>query len=192
MATTYKTPGVYVEEIPKFPPSVAPVDTAIPAFIGYTEKAIDEVADDLHLKPKRIESLVEFEQYFGGPQLETEIAVTIEETTTAAPASRSASRRPPRSPRRTARSTSSTTRCSCSTPTAAKPATSSRSARTRRRGRRPRSSAELQAGLEPLAKVDEPTLIVVPEAQALAPIADFGTLHEQLPRPVRGAARTAS
>ena len=75
MATTYKTPGVYVEEIPKFPPSVAPVDTAIPAFIGYTEKAIDEVADDLLLKPKRIESLVEFEQYFGRPQLETEIAV---------------------------------------------------------------------------------------------------------------------
>ena len=44
MATTYKTPGVYIEEIPKFPPSVAPVATAIPAFIGYTEKAIDEVA----------------------------------------------------------------------------------------------------------------------------------------------------
>ena len=43
MATTYKTPGVYVEEIPKFPPSVAPVDTAIPAFIGYTEKAQDKV-----------------------------------------------------------------------------------------------------------------------------------------------------
>ena len=67
MATTYKTPGVYVEEIPKFPPSVAPVATAIPAFIGYTEKAIDQVADDLKLKPKRIESLVEFEQYFGVP-----------------------------------------------------------------------------------------------------------------------------
>ena len=38
MATTYKTPGVYVEEIVKFPPSVAQVETAIPAFIGYTEK----------------------------------------------------------------------------------------------------------------------------------------------------------
>ena len=83
MAATYKTPGVYVEEIPKFPPSIAPVDTAIPAFIGYTEKAIDEVADDLLLKPKRIESLVEFEQYFGLPQLETKIGVTI--TTTGTP-----------------------------------------------------------------------------------------------------------
>ena len=34
----YKTPGVYVEEISKLPASVAPVATAIPAFIGYTEK----------------------------------------------------------------------------------------------------------------------------------------------------------
>ncbi len=34
----YKTPGVYVEETAKFPPSVAQVETAIPAFIGYTEK----------------------------------------------------------------------------------------------------------------------------------------------------------
>ena len=31
MATAYKSPGVYIEEIPKFPPSVAPVETAIPA-----------------------------------------------------------------------------------------------------------------------------------------------------------------
>ena len=39
MAGPYKTPGVYIEEISKFPPSVAQVETAIPAFIGYTEKA---------------------------------------------------------------------------------------------------------------------------------------------------------
>ena len=36
--TSYKTPNVYVEEISTFPPSVAEVSTAIPAFIGYTEK----------------------------------------------------------------------------------------------------------------------------------------------------------
>ena len=36
----YSTPGVYIEEIVKFPPSVAQVETAIPAFIGNTEKAI--------------------------------------------------------------------------------------------------------------------------------------------------------
>ena len=35
----YKTPGVYVEEISTLPPSVGQVPTAVPAFIGYTEKA---------------------------------------------------------------------------------------------------------------------------------------------------------
>lgn len=33
----YKTPGVYVEEISKFPASVVGVATAIPVFVGYTE-----------------------------------------------------------------------------------------------------------------------------------------------------------
>lgn len=66
MATVYKTPGVYVEEIPKLPPSVAQVETAIPAFIGYTAKAQELAPDDLHNKPKRITSLVEFELYYGG------------------------------------------------------------------------------------------------------------------------------
>src|SRR5215470_8774232 len=81
MPTAYKTPGVYIEEIPKFPPSVAPVETAIPAFIGYTEKAQDQVADDLNLKPTRISSLVEYETYFGLPQPEEKITVAVTATT---------------------------------------------------------------------------------------------------------------
>jgi phage tail sheath protein FI len=36
---------------------------------------------------------------------------------------------------------------------------------------------DLSKGLEPLSKVDEPTLIVIPEAQALPQAADFGTLQ---------------
>ncbi|MBD2766346.1 phage tail sheath family protein [Hymenobacter sp. BT664] len=64
MATSYKTPGVYVEEIPKFPPSVAPVETAIPAFVGYTQRAA-EGKTDLTLKPVRITSLLEYEVLFG-------------------------------------------------------------------------------------------------------------------------------
>ncbi|HEY6976430.1 MAG TPA: phage tail protein, partial [Chitinophagaceae bacterium] len=68
MATVYKTPGVYVEEIPKLPPSVAQVETAIPAFIGYTEKAMSLAPDDLLKNPTRIGSLVDYELYFGnGP-----------------------------------------------------------------------------------------------------------------------------
>ena len=79
MATAYKTPGVYVEEISKFPPSIAAVETAIPAFIGYTEKAEDEKGSSLTNKPKRITSLLEYETYFGGAQPETGITVTLKE-----------------------------------------------------------------------------------------------------------------
>ncbi len=68
MATSYKTPGVYVEEIVKFPPSVAEVETAIPAFIGFTEMAKKILDGDLNEIPTRITSLLEYEQYFGiGP-----------------------------------------------------------------------------------------------------------------------------
>jgi phage tail sheath protein FI len=67
---TYKTPDVYIEEIPVFPPSVAEVGTAIPAFIGYTEKAKKTSDNDLRLKPIKIYSFAEFEQYFGAPVLQ--------------------------------------------------------------------------------------------------------------------------
>src|SRR5947209_5525947 len=81
MATAYKTPGVYIEEIPRFPPSVAPVETAIPGFIGYTQMAQNVVAGDLHLKPTRISSMVEYERYFGLAQKEQSIAVAATVTT---------------------------------------------------------------------------------------------------------------
>lgn len=54
----YRTPGVYIEEIPAFPPSVAQGPTAIPAFLGYTEKGKGISA---------ISSLPEFDRIFGGP-----------------------------------------------------------------------------------------------------------------------------
>ncbi len=62
----YKTPGVYVEEISKLPASVAPVATAIPAFIGYTEKRErnGEIIDSA--TPVRITSLLEYQEIFGG------------------------------------------------------------------------------------------------------------------------------
>jgi hypothetical protein len=66
--TTYKTPDVYVEEISIFPPSVAEVETAIPAFIGYTEKALDDAGKTLNMKPTRIGSMIEYRNLFGeGP-----------------------------------------------------------------------------------------------------------------------------
>ncbi len=60
--SNYKTPGVYIEEISFFPPSVAQVETAIPAFIGYTEKGPED--------PTRISSMIDFKTYFGGPKNE--------------------------------------------------------------------------------------------------------------------------
>jgi phage tail sheath protein FI len=60
MAITYTTPGVYVEEISTLPRSVAEVSTAIPAFLGYSTKG-DKFT------PTRIETMMEYEQTFGGP-----------------------------------------------------------------------------------------------------------------------------
>ncbi|MFC3362471.1 hypothetical protein ACFOG5_04690 [Pedobacter fastidiosus] len=54
----YKTPGVYINEINNFPPSIATVETAIPAFIGYTEKSLDGL-----LKSKRINSLLSLNNF---------------------------------------------------------------------------------------------------------------------------------
>ncbi len=73
----YKTPGVYIEEIPKLPPSIAQVETAIPAFIGYTEKAADERGNSLLNEPKRITSLLEYERFFGAPDIEVGLTVDI-------------------------------------------------------------------------------------------------------------------
>ncbi|NGZ08793.1 MAG: phage tail sheath family protein [Nitrospira sp. LK70] len=170
-----KTPGVYIEEIPKFPPSVAPVETAIPAFIGYTQKADDQVANDLKLKPTRISSMVEYEKYFGLPQPEEDINVTILETQVGG----------------------------VTTDTKAI-ASVTESARSKHvmyyavqmfyaNGGGPcyivsvdlykgtfggaLVETELEAGLKVLEKVDEPTLIIFPEAQSLS-IGDFKTLHD--------------
>ena len=68
---TYKTPDVYVEEISLFPPSVAEVETAIPAFIGYTQKALKNGVEDLTLVPTKITSMAEYEESFGyGPPVD--------------------------------------------------------------------------------------------------------------------------
>ena len=59
--TTYSTPGVWVEEIPTLAPSVAQVATAVPAFIGYTEKGFKEGGT-----VARIDTLTDYVNTFGG------------------------------------------------------------------------------------------------------------------------------
>lgn len=65
MAFSYKTPGVYLEEIVKLPPTVASVETAIPCFLGVTQKATESLDDDLIGVSKKINSLADFEFFFG-------------------------------------------------------------------------------------------------------------------------------
>lgn len=76
MAKTYKTPGVYIEEISLLPPSIAEVATAIPAFIGYTEFA-ERDNESLTNLPTRITSLLEYEQYFGRADKEENIEIDV-------------------------------------------------------------------------------------------------------------------
>lgn len=71
-----KTPGVYIVEKSAFPNSVVEAATAIPAFIGITEKA-QNGPDSLAGKPWKITSMTEYQQYFGGaPAPEFELSVT--------------------------------------------------------------------------------------------------------------------
>lgn len=76
MALTYKHPGVYVDEISTIPPSIAQVETAIPAFVGYTEKRVKNGQEFDALIPQRITSLLEFEEMFDKAYPET-LEVTI-------------------------------------------------------------------------------------------------------------------
>jgi uncharacterized protein len=77
-----KTPGVYINEIATLPASIVAVDTAIPAFIGYTQHVMvnntNMLATATTPQYARISSMKEYEDIFGGPKLsEVEMAVSI-------------------------------------------------------------------------------------------------------------------
>lgn len=77
MITKLATPGVYVDEVPSFPPSIAEVESAIPAFVGYTKLS---PADMLNI-PKKITSWQDFETVFGGGPDEDETKAVVTKTT---------------------------------------------------------------------------------------------------------------
>jgi len=77
----FKTPGVFIEEISTFPPSVVPVETAIPAFVGYTEKAQNEDGQSLSFVPTRVRSLLEFREKFGDDFVPSSYDVEIADAT---------------------------------------------------------------------------------------------------------------
>ena len=83
----FSSPGVFIQEIPKLPASVAEVATAIPAFIGYTEN-IGGTARTLELVPTRITSMLEYEAIFGGASKDKFNVLITDETANNAVTSR--------------------------------------------------------------------------------------------------------
>lgn len=72
----YKTPNVYIEERSTLPPSVVPVATAIPAFIGCTQKAGHH--NQYQHQAIRISSLLDYTTLFGEAH-PTPFTVTVDD-----------------------------------------------------------------------------------------------------------------
>ncbi|HSL57158.1 MAG TPA: phage tail sheath family protein, partial [Acidimicrobiales bacterium] len=66
MATTYLTPGVYVEEVPSGSATLSAGATAIAAFVGFTEKhPTDDPNDPEGLKPRMVTNWSQFVELYG-------------------------------------------------------------------------------------------------------------------------------
>src|SRR5215831_19987385 len=78
MALNLRTPGVYVVEESKFPPSVVEVGTAIPAFVGYTS-ATQYQGENLLNRPVAVNNLLEFQAIFGPAPLIGNFVVSVDE-----------------------------------------------------------------------------------------------------------------
>jgi len=172
--TAIRTPGVYTTEIPTLPPSVAQVSTAVPAFIGYTASAFNEIGDSLTNVPTKIFSLKEYEQYFGLAENETGISVNVAITTDPI----------------TNAVTSMTGQAVIASPSTHNMYYSLRHYFENGGGpcyivsvgptTNAIDAAELQLGLTALEAWDEPTLILFPEGQGLAEAAYYGLISQAI------------
>ncbi len=166
--SSYSTPGVYIEEISTLPASVAAVETAIPAFIGYTEKAGEN--DELLDAPTRISSMLEYQELFGGAFRETP-AIELKDT------------------RDGSTLVSREILVSFDNPSDAKLFYSMQmffnngggdcyivSVGTYENGTPPSvTEGDITGGINALKKADEPTLLVFPDATSLS-LSDYGTV----------------
>ena len=67
MASTYLTPGVYVEEVASSSATLSAGATAVAAFVGFTAKApSDDPSDPDGLKPRLVTNWTQFENLYGG------------------------------------------------------------------------------------------------------------------------------
>jgi uncharacterized protein len=151
-----KTPGVYVQEVATLPPSVAEVSTAIPAFIGHTERGTD---------PARITSSLDYQALFGAVA-NSSFTVRVE---AAAPGEMPAL---------------TLTRATENVPMTLYYHLSHYFANGGGPcwiipiGTEGTAKEQFIAGLKGLEQLDEPTLIVFPEAADVLTIADYGELAQ--------------
>lgn len=82
MALNLNTPGVYIQEESLLPPSVAAVQTAIPAFIGYTqipgETTLPTTDPNWLPVPVRISSMLDYVSIFGTAENQLGISADVQ------------------------------------------------------------------------------------------------------------------
>lgn len=170
----YKTPGVFIEEISLLPPSVAQVATAIPAFIGYTDKADDGFGGSLLGVPTRIKSMVDYRRFFGEAAAQP-FTVTLSDTIPFAPVSAALGTLTPYRMYHALEMYFGNGGGPCYIVSvgdySAATATPSLDS--------VEDLKELRSGLDAVKKVDEVTLLVVPEADRLLP-ADYHDLYKEM------------
>jgi phage tail sheath protein FI len=89
MTKQYKTPGVYVAEESSFGSSIISNPTAIPSFIGFTERTLNSIGNELNLikgstivrEPILVQSLLEYQTAFGEADVSGIIDVTEDNDT---------------------------------------------------------------------------------------------------------------
>lgn len=146
---------------------IAQVETAIPAFIGHTLKSPNG-----WLKPQKINSFQEFVSQFGGPAAEPNLQVVIDQSREKQAPTVTAGFQGPRSPHNLYHSLQAYF-ANGGGPCYIVPVGGYLAAGGSL------SAAVFIKGLQVLEKEDEPTLIVIPEAQHLGEISDMKTLYDE-------------
>ena len=156
-----KTPGAYISEVNAFPPSVAQAST-IPAFVGYTAINPGE--------PVKISSFVEFEQMFGGAPEPQNVEIVLDDMLNPTDASVI---------EESAFKLYNSLKLFYSNGGGACYIISVGSYKKQNNTIRSHSILDFQYGLSMLEKMDEPTLIVIPDAIELD-IDDLAKLQQDV------------
>lgn len=156
-----KTPGVYIDEVNAFPPSVAQVST-IPAFIGYTE--VDPGS------PVKVNSFIEFEQIFGGAPQPKNVIIILDDLLNPTDDSEV---------EESIFKLYNSLRLFYSNGGGVCYVVSAGTYKKEDGKNRTPALADFKAGLQLLEKLDDPTLIVIPDAVELE-IEDLSTLQQDL------------